>query len=374
MNKHRSAPYANPSSAPEKIPGSATDSNPGSASGTIPGSASPAVVPVVTYGMIMSAHVNNRAYVKRTPLLRAEKLEKLFDGAQIFLKLENLQHTGSFKVRGVINKMLSLSEGERARGVAAASSGNHAQAVAYIAAKLGTKSVIVMPEDAPIAKIAGTKEYGAEVVLHGLTVGERERKCGELIEKFGYSLVHSYADVALIAGHGTIIVEASEQMEQMNEMVAGRRFDEIVMPCGAGAIVSGAAVAAKGCMPGAIVTAVEPAAVPRFTASLRAGAPVTVEMGATIADGLRVNVAEPINFALIRDYVDRMLTVGEAPIRRALMETVTRANIVAEPSACVGIAAALDGAIDTGPGRSICFVISGGNMDASVLADILMHN
>ena len=321
----------------------------------------------VTMDMILAAYEETRPFVKRTPLIRVEKLERLFGGAEIYLKLENLQYTGSFKVRGVANKMLSLSPEELSRGVAAASSGNHAQAVAYIASRLGVEAVIVMPEDAPGAKIDGTKEYGAEVLLCGLTVAEREQKCDELVERFGYSMIHSFSDARLIAGHGALAIEAVEQMRQ----AAGRDFNEIVIPCGAGAIVSGAAVAVKNRAPEALVTAVEPAAVPRFTASLKENRPVTVEMGVTIADGLRVNRTDPINYHLIREYADRVLTVGEATIKRAVCETVMRANILAEPSACVGIAAALEGKIDTAAGRAICFVISGGNMDAGMLAKIL---
>ena len=323
--------------------------------------------PTVTIEMIRAAYENNRPHVRRTPLLRAEALEELFGGAEIYLKPENLQYTGSFKVRGVTNKMLSLSREELARGVAAASSGNHAQAVAYMASRLGAKSVIVMPENAPAAKVDGAKKYGADIILYGLTGEEREQKCLELVRERNYSLVHPYADALLIAGHGTLALEAAEQIRE----AANGDFDEIVIPCGAGSIVSGIGVAVKNATPGTVVTAVEPAAVPRFTVSLAQNRPLTVKMGDTIADGLRVGTAEPINFALVRDNVDNLLTIGEAPIRRAMREIIMRAKIVAEPSACVGLAAALDGRIDMGAGRKICFVISGGNMDAYTLADIL---
>lgn len=321
----------------------------------------------VTLETIREAYARISPYVKRTPLIRAEKLERLFGGAQIYLKLENLQLAGSFKIRGVVNKMLSLSEAQLGRGVAAASSGNHAQAVAYMAARLKAKCVIVMPENAPAAKVDATLEYGAEVVLHGRTVVDRENKCGELIEQYGYTLVHSFADATLIAGHGTIAFEAAGQT---GELKCGG-FDEIVIPSGGGAIVSGNAVAAKGLMPGVTVTAVEPEAISLYTISLRENRPVTVEMGETVADGLRVNRTDAINFALIKKHADRVLTVTDPPIRRAVREALMREHVLAEPSACIGIAAALDGKIDMGAGRSVCFIISGGNMDAGVLADIL---
>ncbi len=311
---------------------------------------------------VMMAKRRIQDYARVTPLIRAEGLEKLFGGAEVWLKLENLQHTGSFKVRGVANKMLSMTEEERKRGVTAASSGNHAQAVSYMARMLGTKAVIVMPENAPKTKVAGAKGYGAEVVLCGFTGEDRDRKCEELIRDYGYCLVHSHMDPYVIAGHGTAAVEAWEQCGG---------FDEIVVPCGAGSLTAGAAFAMKQMDSGVCVTAVEPEQVPRFTESLRAGHPVTVEMGATIADGLRVSKAEEINYQLIRDHVDHLLTIDEDHISRAMKEAALLGKITAEPSACVGIAAAMTGRIDTRPGRKICFIITGGNIDASMLQQAL---
>ena len=311
---------------------------------------------------VMMAKRRIQDYARVTPLIRAEGLEKLFGGAEVWLKLENLQHTGSFKVRGVANKMLSMTEEERKRGVTAASSGNHAQAVSYMARMLGTKAVIVMPENAPRTKVAGAKGYGAEVVLCGFTGEDRDRKCEELIRDYGYCLVHSHMDPYVIAGHGTAAVEAWEQCGG---------FDEIVVPCGAGSLTAGAAFAMKQMDSGVCVTAVEPEQVPRFTESLRAGHPVTVEMGTTIADGLRVSKAEEINYRLIRDHVDHLLTIDEDHISRAMKEVALLGKITAEPSACVGIAAAMTGRIDTRPGRKICFIITGGNIDASMLQQAL---
>jgi len=321
----------------------------------------------VTAQSILAAYEGIRPYIKHTPLIRAERLEELFGGAEIYLKLENMQYTGSFKVRGVANKMRSLRKEELARGVTAASSGNHAQAVAFMASRLGTEAVIVMPENAPTAKIEGAMGYGAQVVLYGFTGEDRDYKCNELIEKYGYCLVHSHTDPLVIAGHGTVVTEIAEQIHDLT----GGSFDEIIFPCGAGSLASGGALASKSLMPHIRVTAVEPAAVPRFTDSMKAGEPVTVEMGQTFADGLRVSKAEPINFALIRDYVDNLITIGEEPIYQAVRQAVLRSKIVAEPSACVGLAAALDGKIDMSAGRKVCFVITGGNMDAQVLSDLL---
>ena len=311
---------------------------------------------------VMMAKRRIQDYARVTPLIRAEGLEKLFGGAQIWLKMENLQHTGSFKVRGVANKMLCMTEEERRRGVTAASSGNHAQAVSYMARMLETKAVIVMPENAPQTKVAGARGYGAEVVLCGFTGEDRDRKCEELIREYGYCLVHSHMDPYVIAGHGTAAVEAWEQ---------SGGFDEIVVPCGAGSLTAGAAFAMKQLDSGVCVTEVEPEQVPRFTESLRVGHPVTVQMGETIADGLRVSKAEEINYRLIRDNVDHLLTIDEDHIARAMKEVALLGKITAEPSSCVGIAAAMAGRIDTGPGKKICFIITGGNIDASMLQQAL---
>lgn len=321
----------------------------------------------VTIEMIMKAYANMGTYVKRTPLIRSENLERLFAGGEVYLKLENLQYTGSFKVRGVANKMSSLSKEELARGVTAASSGNHAQAVAYMASRLGAKATIVMPKNAPKAKVEGARSYGAEVVLYGYTGEERDFKCEELIKTHGFCLIHSHTDPLVIAGHASAAVEIAEQAPHLQ----GGGFDEIVLPCGAGSLVSGAALAAKKLMPHIRITAVEPAAVPRFTQSLQQNRAVTVEMGKTVADGLRVSKAEPINYALIRDYTDNLLTIDEESIMSAVKEIILRGKIVAEPSACVGIAAALAGKINMSAGRKICFVITGGNADAQILAEIL---
>lgn len=311
---------------------------------------------------VMTARKRIAPYVKETPLIRSEKLEELFHGAEIWLKCENTQRTGSFKIRGVANKMSSLSAEELSCGVTAASSGNHAQAVSYMAGLLGAKARIVMPENAPAAKVAGARGYGAEVIQYGLTGEDRELRCGQLVQE-GCTLVHSHTDPLVIAGHATAAIEVYEQL--------GGQFDEIVLPCGAGSLTSGAAFAVKALDGGIQVSAVEPEAVPRFTESLRAGHPVTVDMGDTLADGLRVSTAERINYDLICENVDSLLTVNEEALRRATREVALRAKLVAEPSACIGIAAALAGKIDTSPGRRLVFVLTGGNLDASVFAELL---
>ncbi|MGL5315458.1 MAG: threonine ammonia-lyase [Peptostreptococcaceae bacterium] len=312
---------------------------------------------------VLQAKVKINEYIKNTPLIRAYNLEKLFNGAQIYLKLENLQHTGSFKIRGVANKMLNLSKKELEKGVTAASSGNHAQAVSYMANKIGTNATIVMPENAPKAKIEGTKEHGANVVLCGFTGEERDYKCNELIETYRYSLIHSHMDPYVIAGHSTVVLEAWEQMNF--------KMDEIIVPCGSGSLASGAAFTMKQLDKSIKVTGVEPASVPLFTNSLKANKPLTVNMGETIADGLRVSKAENINFNLISNNIDSIETVEEDTIKKAVKEIGLKEKITAEPSACVGLAVLFENKIDTSKDRKICIVISGGNIDASLYSEIL---
>lgn len=317
----------------------------------------------LTIGDIFEARKRIREDVVETPLIRARKLEELFGGGQVWLKLESFQPTGSFKVRGVANKMRSLTPEERGRGVCAASSGNHAQAVSYMAEKLGTSATIVMPENAPKSKVVGAQGYGAEVVLYGYTGEDREEECDRLMKSRNLSLVHSHTDPYVIAGHGTVALEVYEQMKG--------DLDELVIPCGAGSLTSGAAFAMKQIAPEILTTGVEPEEVPRFTESLKAGKPVTVVMGNTMADGLRVSKAEDINYDLIAENLGRLWTVGEESIARAVKEMTLRGKAVVEPSGCVGIAAALEGKIDVGPGRKVCFILTGGNIDGDLLKELL---
>lgn len=303
-----------------------------------------------------------KEWTVRTPVIKSAKLGELI-GCEVYLKPESMQTTGSFKLRGACNKIQSLTAGEKKRGVIAASSGNHAQAVAYMAGKLGIKAVIVMPEDVPAAKAEATKGYGAEVIYHGLTGPERDAKARELVESHGYSLVHSHCDPYVIAGQGTIGLELAETF--------GQSLSSVIVPCGAGGLSAGVSVAIKGLSKGTRVIGVEPEGIPRYMASRKAGKAVTVEMGETIADGLRVNKAEPLNHRLIDANVDELLTVGDSSIKKAMREIVEKARLTAEPSAVVGIAAAIEGKLDIKKSDRICFVISGGNISKSDLCGYL---
>ncbi len=301
----------------------------------------------------------NRA--KITPLLRGETLDAML-GAQVYLKPENLQVTGSFKIRGATNKMLTLTNEALEKGVIAASSGNHALGVSYAAKVLKTKAVIVMPVDAPKIKQAKAKALGAEVILYGTTSKERYDKAEELIEAYGYTLIHSYGDEALMAGQGTIGLEIEDALPTV---------DQIVVPLGGGGLLSGVVSAIKGINPKIKVVGVETEAVPRYTVSLKNGYPTTVKIKDTFADGLRVVEPGKRNFEIIRALVDEVVTVGEEELRRGAKTLYMESKLVVEPSAAVGIAAALGGKLKMKKNDQVCFLLSGGNVDEEKMIEIL---
>ncbi len=298
---------------------------------------------------------------KITPLLRGETLDRMI-GAQVYLKPENLQITGSFKVRGATNKMLTLSREALEKGVIAASSGNHALGVSYAAKVLNTRAVIVMPVDAPKIKQAKAKALGAEVILYGTTSKERYDKAEELIEAHGYTLIHSYADEDLMAGQGTIGLEILDALPEV---------DLVVVPLGGGGLLSGVVSALKGKNPNIKVVGVETEAVPRYTVSLKKGAPTTVKLNNTFADGLKVVEPGKLNFEIIRALVDQVITVGEEDLRRGAKALYMESKLVVEPSAAVGIAAALGGKLTMKKKDKVCFLLSGGNVDEEKMIQIL---
>jgi threonine dehydratase len=299
--------------------------------------------------------------VRHTPILRAEKLDPLVD-AQVFLKPENLQITGSFKIRGAMNKILTLSDEERGKGIIASSSGNHAQGVAYASQMLGVKAIVVMPENAPKTKVEGTKSYGAEVVLHGFDSVQRYKKLYELRDKHGYTVVHSFNDPELIAGQGTSGLELIEDLPEV---------DTVVVPLGGGGLMAGVAVAVKETNPKVRVIGVEPTNIARYAASRKAGKPVEVEMGPTLADGLMLTMTGEHNYPLIDKYVDEVVAGSDPFIQQALSHIVFKSKLLVEPSAAIGLAAALEGTFKVRKGERICFFLSGGNIDPETLVSLI---
>ena len=301
-----------------------------------------------------------RERVTRTPILACEDLESLGIG-KIYFKPENFQRTGSFKVRGAMNKILSLTDEDRKKGVIAASSGNHGLGVAYAAKELGVAATIVMPLNAPRIKREKTEALGGKVILHGYTSVERYEKVYELIEKKGYTLIHSYDDEELMAGQGTLGLEIMENQ---------RKVDRVIVPMGGGGLISGVASAVKGIDPSVEVIGVETEAVPRFTVSLSKGEPTIVPMGETFADGLRVVEPGRISYQVVSSIVDHVLTVNEREIREAVQLIYLKGKLVVEPSAAVGLAAVLQGKIKGKPTDHNVFVISGGNVDQKKILEI----
>src|SRR4051794_8784966 len=294
--------------------------------------------------------------VTSTPVLSAGAISR-WTGTRVVLKAENLQHTGAFKVRGAVNRMASLSEGERARGVVAASAGNHAQGVALAATALGVSSRVYMPIDAPLAKQVATADYGAEVVLAGETY--EESFAAACADPDGRVLVPPFDDEAIIAGQGTIGLELLEQ-------VPGA--DTIVVPLGGGGLLSGIAVAVKSLRPDVRLIGVQAAGCAAWRPSLAAGRPVEIERGTTIADGIAVQRPGDITFPLIQQFVDEVVEVTEDEICRAVVVLLERSKLMVEGAGAAGLAAILAG---KGKSSEAVCVLSGGNLDAGMLQVIV---
>jgi threonine dehydratase len=301
-------------------------------------------------------------HVHRTPLVTSRLLDREL-GVQVVAKGEHLQRVGAFKARGAFNALLALGPAERARGVIAVSSGNHAQAVALAAAETGTSAVIVMPEGSNPAKLAATRAYGAEVVSRGVPAAERERVVRELAAERGLHLVHPFDDLDVMAGQGTA---ALELLADAGELGA------VLVPTGGGGLLSGTAAAVKGLAPTTRVIGVEPATAADAQASLRAGRLVRLaEPPSTIADGVRAQMLGERPFAVISRLVDDIVTVTDDELLAALALIWSRTKQLVEPSAALPVAALLTGAATAPRGRRVGVVLSGGNVDAAGLARLL---
>ncbi len=298
--------------------------------------------------------------VLRTPLLPAPKLSAL-TGAEVFVKYENLQVTNSFKDRGALNRLASLSEAECKRGVIAMSAGNHAQAVACHAQRLGIPAVIVMPVTTPYVKVAATRSYGAEVVLHGETIADAESKCAEILTQRGMTLVHPFDDERIIAGQGTV---ACEMLEEVADL------DVLVIPIGGGGLIAGSAIAAKAMRPGIEVIGVECALYPSMWNALHGEHRVTG--GPTLAEGIAVKHAGKLTLPVVRALVSDVILVEEALIERAVNAFLTLQKAMAEGAGAAGLAAML-ARPERFRGRKVGLILSGGNIDPRILASIMVR-
>ncbi len=298
--------------------------------------------------------------VERTPFLPSRTLSRV-TGCELFLKFENLQFTASFKERGALNKLLSLSDAERKRGVIAMSAGNHAQAVAYHAARLGIPAVIVMPKGSPNSKVRNTGVHGARVVLEGESLAQAGAHARELAARENLVFVHPYDDERIIAGQGTVGMEMVE---------AVRDLDALIVPVGGGGLIAGIATAAKALQPDIKVYGVESATYPSMHQRL-AGQPVQVG-GDTIAEGIAVKDVGDIAFAIIQKTVEDVMVVQEETIERAVVALIEIEKTVAEGAGGAALAALFEHP-KAFAGKRVGIPISGGNIDIRVLASVLMR-
>lgn len=314
----------------------------------------------VTIADIQAARRIIAGAVLRTPMLAAPKLSALA-GAQVFVKYENLQVTNSFKDRGALVKLSSLTEAERSRGVIAMSAGNHAQSVAYHAARLGIPATIVMPTTTPFVKVAATRSYGADVVLDGETVAEAQARCEQLKAEHGYTLVHPYDDPHVIAGQGTIALEMLEDAPDL---------DVLVVPVGGGGLISGCAIAARGIKAGIEIVGAEAALYPSVWNALHnEDRPIG---GPTLAEGIAVKNVGAMTLPVIRELVADVVLANEAELERAINLYLTLQKTMAEGAAAAGLAAVL-AQPERFKGKRVGLVLSGGNADPRMLASIMVR-
>lgn len=315
---------------------------------------------MVTFSDVQEAAKRIEGVAHRTPVIRSRTLDAL-TGAQVHLKAENLQRIGAFKFRGAYNAIAKLTPEQRARGIAAYSSGNHAQAVALSAAELGIPAVIVMPEDTPGAKLDAVRGYGAEIITYDRYTGDREKIGQDLAASRGLALIPPYEHPDVIAGQGTAALELLEEAGEL---------DAIVVPVGGGGLIAGSATAAKGLQPGIRVVGVEPEAGDDTKRSLAAGERVSIPVPRTIADGQAAPTPGELTFSINKQLVDEIVLVSDDEIRDALRFALDRLKLVMEPSGASGLAALLARRLDPVPPR-IGVIISGGNVGVARLAQLL---
>lgn len=311
---------------------------------------------MISLEMLYDARRVLKDVARTTPLSEAAKI-----GKGIYIKSENLQLTGSFKLRGAYYKIHCLTPEEKAKGVIACSAGNHAQGVALSASMSNIKSIICMPAGAPIAKVEATKKYGAEVVLVPGVYDDAYAKAVELTEQNGYTFAHPFNDERVIAGQGTIGLEI---LEQLNDV------DTVVVPIGGGGLISGVAYAIKSIKPECKVIGVQAAGAASMYVSRKNGAPTELSSVSTIADGIAVKKPGDLTFELCSKYVDEIVTVSEDEIASAILKLMECQKTVSEGAGAVSVAAVMFGKVPTEGKKTVC-VVSGGNIDVTMLSRII---
>jgi threonine dehydratase len=316
---------------------------------------------LTTLADVEAARVRVRGGVVRTPCPPAPALEDDLPG-RLFLKLEGLQRTGSFKDRGALNRLLDLTAEERARGVVTASAGNHAQALAYHCGRLGIRASVVMPEATPLIKVANCRRFGARIAFRGATLSDALVEARRLAAEEGLTLIHAFDDPRVIAGQGTIGLEILEDVPAATV---------IVVPIGGGGMIGGIAAAVKAVRPAVRVIGVEASAAASAAASRVAGRVVQIETAETIADGIATKRIGDHTFPLIERYVDDIVVVDEDRIAAAVHHLLERQKVVVEGAGAVPFAAVRDGLVPLGDGDTTVLVISGGNIDVNMVSRVI---
>jgi len=312
----------------------------------------------LTLDSVYKASYVLKSVVRTTDLLYAPKLKS---GLDLYLKAENLQVTGSFKVRGAYYKMSQLSDEEKSRGVVACSAGNHAQGVALAAQKNGIKAVICLPDGAPISKVEATRSYGAEICLVEGVYDDAYRKAQQLRDEMGYTFIHPFDDPDVIAGQGTIALELMEQMADL---------DAVIVPIGGGGLISGIAYTLKSLNPNVKVYGVQAAGAPSMANSVHDGAIETLEKVKTIADGIAVKQPGSLTYELCSQYVDAIATVTDDEISAAILALMEQHKLVSEGAGAVAVAAAMFDKFDLKGKKTVC-LLSGGNIDVTILSRVI---
>ncbi len=325
------------------------------------------VVSLTAAGLPVTLAAIEEAASILAPVIHATALEYSatfsdLTGMDVYLKQENFQKTGSFKIRGAYNKIYHLTPAEKEKGVIAASAGNHAQGVAYGASLLNTKATVVMPEGAPITKATATKGYGARVILAGENYDAAYRKALEIQRDTGATFVHAFNDLDVIAGQGTVGLEM---------LAAQPRLDVILVPIGGGGLISGISIAVKAKKAGVKIIGVEAAAAPSMKTALMTGILVEVEGSSTIADGIAVKKPGERTFNIIKQLVDDVVVVDDEEISTAVLMLLERSKMVVEASGAVSLAALLTRKVSLPPKTKVACVISGGNIDVNIISQII---
>lgn len=315
---------------------------------------------MLTIELIKEAAARIAGHIHRTPVMTSRSFNE-GAGREVFFKCENLQRAGAFKIRGATNKILSLSEEEKRRGVAAFSSGNHAQAVALASREAGIRAVIAMPDDAPKAKVAATRGYGAEIVFYDRLKQDREAVAVEIAERDGRVMVPPYDDYLILAGQGTCGLEFLEDVPDL---------DCLLTPCSGGGLFAGVSTAAKAINPGIRCFPVEPDTADDTRQSFLKGERVSIPPPPTIADGLRVQSPGRLTFPILQETAEDVLTVSDEEIIETIKFLLFRLKLLVEPSGAAAAAAVLTGKLPS-DARRVGVVLSGGNIDAELLSQIL---